>query len=102
MDEAQSDQLLRLLGFSSLRRLVLVLVLEVAVAWFALMFAVALVSDGLPMATLWQRLQALFSSQPQTVILLLSLAAAIVVPTFLYFHVLFLWLLVLWRRWRAS
>ena len=95
-------ELLRLLGFSSLRQLVLVLVLEVAVAWFVLTLAVALVSDDPQMATLWQRLEALFSSHPTTLVFLLALAAAIVVPTFLWFHVLFLWLLVLWRRWRAS
>ena len=115
VDEAQSDQsgrrtpakrpmreLLKILGFSSPWRLVVVLALEIAVAWFALAFAVAWVSDDLPVATLWQRLQALVLSRPTTLAFLFVLAAAIVVPTFLWFHVSFLWVLVLWRRWRAS
>lgn len=95
-------ELLKLLGFSSFGRLVLVLVLEVAVAWFALALAVALVSDDLPVATVSQRLQVLFSSRPTTLVFLLALAAAVVVPTFVWFHVSVLWVRVLWRRWRAS
>ncbi len=93
--------LLGLLGFSSFRQMVLVLAVEVAVAWSALTIALAFVSDDLPMATLWQRLQALFSSQPTTLVFLLGLAAAIVVPTFLWFQMVFLWIRVLWRRPRA-
>ena len=76
--------------------------LEITVAWFTLAVAVALVSDDLPVATLWQRLQVLFLSRPTTLAFLFVLATAIVVPTFIWFHVSFLWVLVLWRRWRAS
>ena len=95
-------ELLNILGFSSLSRLILVLVLEIVVAFFVLAFAVALVSDDLPGATLWQRLQVLLSARPTMVFFLLTLASAIVVPTFIWFHVTFLWILVLWRRWRMS
>lgn len=125
VDEAQSDQsgrrtpakdrtrptskartkpqleLLRLLGLSSFGQAGLILVLEIVVAWAALAIAVALVSDDLPMTTLWQRLQVLISSRPTTVVFLLAIAAAIVVPTFLWFHVVFVWVLVLWRLRRA-
>ncbi len=61
-------EILRLLGFSSFRQMVLVLVVEVALAWSALTIAVAFVSVDLPMATLWQRVQVLFSSQPTTLV----------------------------------
>ncbi len=95
-------ELLNILGFSSFTRLILVLVLEIVVAFFVLALSVALVSDDLPGATIWQRLQVLLSARPTMVFFLLTLASAIVVPTFIWFHVTFLWILVLWRRWRMS
>jgi len=95
-------ELLKLLGFSSLRRLVLVLVIEVVVAWFALALAVALVSDNLPVATLSQRFQVLSLSRPTTLVSLFVVAAAVVVPTFVWFHVSLLWVRVLWRQWRDT
>ena len=114
-DEAQSDQsgrrtpakrpaldLLKSLGFSSAWQLVVVMALEIALAWFTLAVATALVSDDLPAATLAQRLQVLFSSRPTTLAFLFVLALAVVVPTFIWFHVSFMWVLVLWRRWRES
>ena len=115
VDEAQSDQsgrrtpakhssleLLKSLGFSSVWQLVVVMALEIAVAWFALAVATALVADDLRAATLWQRLQVLFLSRPTTLAFLFVLATAVVVPTFIWFHVSFMWVVVLWRRWRAS
>ena len=78
------------------------MVLEIAVAWLALALAVAWVSDDLGAGTLWQRLHALFVSRPTTLAFLFVVAVAVVVPTFIYFHVSFLWALVLWRRWRVS
>lgn len=114
VNQAQSDQsgrsktppqprpeLLKLLGFSSFWLLVLVLALEIAVTWFALALAVALVSTDLPVATLWQRFQVLLSTRPTTLVFLFVLAAAIVVPTFIWFHVSFLWVRLLWRDWRT-
>ena len=115
VDEAHSDQsgrgtpakrptqdLLKSLGFSSFWQVVVVLALEIAVAWFALALATALVSDDLPAATLWQRLQVLVSSRPTTLAFLFVMATAVVVPTFIWFQVSFMWVLVLWRRWKAS
>ena len=114
-DEAQSDQsgrrtpaerptreLLKSLGFSSFWQLVGVLALEIAAAWFVLVLATALVSDDLPAAMLWQRLQVLFLSRPTTLAFLFVLATAVAVPTFIWFQVSFMWILILWRRWRAS
>ena len=115
VDEAQSDQsgpgppakrptldLLKSLGFSSIWQLVVVMALEIALAWLTLAVATALVSDDLPAGMLWQRLQVLFSSRPTTLAFLLVLATAVVVPTFIWFQVSFMWVLVLWRRWKAS
>ena len=101
-EPTQSVNLVKLLGFSSLWRLVLVLTLEIAVAFFALAIAVVSVSDDLPVATFWQRLQVLFSSRPTTLGFLFVLSTAIVVPTFMYFHVTLLWSRILWRHWRAA
>lgn len=96
------QELLKLLGFSSFSRLLLVLALEIAVAWLALALALALTLAAPPTATLWQRLQALFWGDQTTLVFLFVVGTAIVVPTFIWFHITFLWVLVLWRRWRTS
>lgn len=81
--------------------MLLILVLEVVVAWFALTLVVAFVLDDLPMTTLWQRIQVLVSTRPATLGVSLVLAAGIVVPSFLWFQVTVMWLRVLWRRRQA-
>ena len=65
-------------------------------------FAVALASNDPPMVTYWVRIQVLFSSRPETLLVLFGLAVAVVAPTFLWFHVSFLWVKVLWLEYRAG
>lgn len=111
-DEVRSDQsgrrkvakhrLWSLLGLSSLRQVLLLLGLEIAVAWLVLALAVAFVSNDPPMTTSWQRLQVLFSSRPTTLVMLLGVAAGVMVPSFVWIQVLFVWMRILPHELQAS
>jgi hypothetical protein len=111
VDEARSDQSVRktpaelelssFFGLPDLRLILWGVALGVIITWFALMLIVPLMSNDLPMATPWQRLQDLFLTRPTTALLLLGVAVAFVLPNFAWLYVLFVWLRVLWRRSRV-
>lgn len=93
------QELLNFLGLSNFRQLFLILVLEIVVVWMALTVAASLVLYGFPPKTVpWQHFQTLVSTRRDVVGFLFALAVGVVVPTFIWFQVLFLWIGVLLKR----
>lgn len=90
------------LGLPNVRQLLWITALGVVVTWVALLLVVPLVSHDPPItAPWWQRLQDLLLTRPTTVVFLLALAVALVLPNFAWLYVLFVWLRILPPRTRA-